>query len=360
MHPGVLTVLDAVLLLLLAVAGAAVVFAVARARGRRRLPGPPPELPPPPPGELPPAPAAETEAPPVEPLPERAATGTEEAVEPRLPTEPEPHALLPPVVPPTLDAEPLPHPPPPRAPRLTALARPTRHPVVLAHGFGGFDRIGLRGRGLAYFRGVPERLQAAGVEVHVLRMSPLGSIPARARQLAEQVDRLGADRVNIVAHSMGGLDARYAIAALGIGPRVASLTTIGTPHHGTPLADLGASLLLPPFGRRPADRGALLDLTTARMEAFEREIVDVAGVEYGCVVVAARRRQVHPLLLPAYLFLRQRAGDNDGVVPVASQRRGEVRGEIEADHWGAVGWSGGFDAAAFYERLTRDLGARGL
>ena len=96
------------------------------------------------------------------------------------------------------------------------------------------------------------------------------------------------------------------------------------------------------------------------MEAFEREIVDVAGVEYGCVVVAARRRQVHPLLLPAYLFLRQRAGDNDGVVPVASQRRGEVRGEIEADHWGAVGWSGGFDAAAFYERLTRDLGARGL
>ena len=51
-----------------------------------------------------------------------------------------------------------------------------------------------------------------------------------------------ARKVNIIAHSMGGLDARYAIAKLGLADRVASLVTIGTPHLGTPLANLGARL----------------------------------------------------------------------------------------------------------------------
>ena len=40
-------------------------------------------------------------------------------------------------------------------------------------------------------------------------------------------------KVNIIAHSLGGLDARQMLTHLGMGSRVASLTTVGTPHRGT-------------------------------------------------------------------------------------------------------------------------------
>ncbi len=243
-----------------------------------------------------------------------------------------------------------------------AVRGPTRYPVVLAHGFGGFDDLAFRGRRIAYFRGVSERLHASGVDVHVLRVSPLARIASRAEQLAAQIERLGVDRVNIIAHSMGGLDARYAIARLGMAHRVASLITIGTPHRGTPLADLGTMLLSCAFGKVPTLLGAVHDLCPRQMALFNEEVDDAPGVAYGCIVTAARRgaSRVNALLLPGYLFLRQRAGDNDGVVPVSSQRWGAIWGEIDVDHWGAVGWSSAFDAAAFYERLARDLGRRGF
>jgi hypothetical protein len=126
----------------------------------------------------------------------------------------------------------------------TTLAPPTAHrpappwyPIVLAHGVLGFDALPLGFLHPAYFRGVAETLRKAGNEVHVIRVSPVAGIAVRAAQLARQIRDIPAERVNIVAHSMGGLDARYAISVLGLGDRVASLTTIGTPHHGTPLAD---------------------------------------------------------------------------------------------------------------------------
>ena len=263
---------------------------------------------------------------------------------------------------------------PPEAPRPPAplaiwVARPLvsiparqpgkiRHPVVLAHGFAGFDAIEISGHRLSYFRGIEERLRAAGVEVHVLRVSPIAPVARRAWQLAAQVRRLPAGRFNIVAHSMGGLDARYALTALGLGDRVASLTTIGTPHRGTPLADLGVALFGGALGRLGVPLEAFHDLTTARMERFNLEARDAPGVVYNCFV--ASPREVNAVLVPAYRLLHRLAGDNDGVVPASSQRWGEVLGEIDADHWGAIGWSSRFDAGAFYERLARDLGARGL
>jgi hypothetical protein len=69
---------------------------------------------------------------------------------------------------------------------------------------------------------------------------------------------------------------------------------------------------------------------------------------------------VNPLLRPTYLFLKERDGDNDGVVPSASQRWGEILGEVDADHWAVVGWSDSFDAVALYEALFRELRGRGF
>ncbi len=242
-----------------------------------------------------------------------------------------------------------------------------RYPVVLAHGIMGFDELEL---GLArpeYFRGIPSRLRKLGAEVHLLRVPMAASIAARAEEVARMVRALPADQVNIIAHSMGGLDARYAIARLGLASKVASLTTVGTPHRGTPIADisarvLGEGLLLRKLlGTIGVDVGGLYDLTTSRMEEFNRDVPDSWRVSYQSYLAkAAPGDGINPLLLPAHLYLRERVGDNDGLVPADSQRWGEVVGTVEADHWAQIGWSRKFDARAFYAAVVRELAARGF
>src|SRR5262249_30589798 len=86
-----------------------------------------------------------------------------------------------------------------------------RYPIVLAHGLFGFDAIEIGARTHEYFRGIPDRLRGLGVIVHAFRVDPTRGVASRARQLADHVRAMAAPRVNIIAHSMGGLDARYAI-----------------------------------------------------------------------------------------------------------------------------------------------------
>lgn len=229
---------------------------------------------------------------------------------------------------------------------------------MLAHGFLGFDELG----GQAYFRGIARRIEKTGARVYAPRVPPLASVAARAQRLAEFVRALPEERVNIVAHSMGGLDARYAIARLGLSDKVASLTTIGTPHLGTPLADFGSRLLgrvVRLFGRL-MDLRAFVDLTTPEMTRFNGAVPDVSGVAYGSVVARSARLRTHPLLWATHAWLSRRAGANDGLVPAASQPWGEVLREIDADHWAQIGWNATYDAEALYEGLLLDLRGRGF
>jgi triacylglycerol lipase len=241
----------------------------------------------------------------------------------------------------------------------------TRHPLVFAHGWMGADRYGLPRFGQDYFRGVRRHLRSQGFEVHFVRLSPAASIERRAQQLGEQIERIGRP-VNIVAHSMGGLDARYAISRLGLDARVASLTTIGTPHQGTPIADATVTMLgSMQLVRRALDAAGwsidgLYDLTTERMRAFNEAVRDAGHIEYHSYVGRVTPAAVHALLAPGFSYLRRAVGDNDGLVPADSQRWGSVAGEIDADHWAQIGWSGPFDARTFYLYLALTLARRGL
>jgi triacylglycerol lipase len=237
-----------------------------------------------------------------------------------------------------------------------------RYPIVLAHGAFGFDQIKLAGRRHVYFRGVPERLRAMGIEVHRPRVPAVASVVARAEKLAAAVRALPARKVNLIAHSMGGLDARYAICQLGLADRVASLTTIGTPHLGTPLADLGTSVLrrFRLLFRGLVDVEAFLDLTSQRMFTFNGEIGNAPQVAYASIVGHGERAAMNPLLWASHLYLSECAGANDGIVPASSQRWGDVVREIEADHWAQVGWSASFDAPTLYEELALELRGRGF
>jgi triacylglycerol lipase len=244
--------------------------------------------------------------------------------------------------------------------------RAPRHPVVLAHGLLGFDELRMVGARADYFRGVSERLGREGCVVHRCRVAPTASIATRAADLAAFVRALDARRVNVVAHSMGGLDARYAIARLGLRDRVASLVTIGTPHRGTPLADAGAALarragLFAALRRVGVAVDAFHDLTTARLAAFAAEVPDARGVHYASVIGAPeKKREVSPILVPTYAWLREAAGGNDGMVPADSQAWGDVLRVVRADHFAQIGWSRRFDALELYAELLDELRGRGL
>jgi triacylglycerol lipase len=234
-----------------------------------------------------------------------------------------------------------------RSPRL-------RHPVVLAHGVLGFDEIAVGGRRHRYFRNIADGLHSLGAEFHHPRVPATGAVAERAEHLAELVRSLPCERVNVIAHSMGGLDARYAISRLGLEGRVASLVTVGTPHLGTPLADLALK------GIPVSAVRALSDLTISALERFNREVPDVEGIAYRSVAAHSDLLETNPLLWPSHAYLSQKAGPNDGLVPASSQRWGTVIREVEADHWAQIGWSSRFDAVALYADLIRELVALGF
>ena len=239
-------------------------------------------------------------------------------------------------------------------PRFPSLLRATprlpRHPILLAHGYLGFGALGQAGA-RRYFRGVREYLESIGCQVHLLSVPPAASVAVRARELARQVTRIDADRVNIVAHSMGGLDARYAISRLGMSSKVASLVTLGTPHRGTPLADLLYD------GVHALSGDGLRDLTTPSSDEFNLAVRDVDSVRYGSIACSSTR--VPGFLSMGFDYLRRVAGPNDGMVPTASQRWGRVLREVDADHLAQIGWSNHFDVRSLYAFLVAHVASWG-
>ena len=233
-----------------------------------------------------------------------------------------------------------------------------RHPIVLVHGLFGFDAVGT----VEYFRGVRDNLERAGLRVYRVRLPMSASTRERAAVLARAVEAIG-EKVNIIAHSMGGLDARYAIKELDLGDRVASLVTVGTPHFGTPIAGLAASTVKRLGVSMLAKRlgitlDALDDLTVEQAREFNRLVTDDGRVFYASVVTSAPASKMSPVLMATYALLRK-SGPNDGLVPTDSMRWGEVILELEGDHYAQVGWAPGNDAPKLYLDIARELAWRG-
>ncbi|MFM0318685.1 triacylglycerol lipase [Paraburkholderia nemoris] len=115
----------------------------------------------------------------------------------------------------------------------------TRYPIILVHGLTGTDKyLGV----LDYWYGIQSDLQQHGASVYVANLSGFQSDDGpngRGEQLLAYVKQVlaatGAQKVNLIGHSQGGLTSRYVAA---VAPElVASVTTIGTPHRGSEFAD---------------------------------------------------------------------------------------------------------------------------
>jgi triacylglycerol lipase len=121
----------------------------------------------------------------------------------------------------------------------------TQYPIVLVHGLSGTDRYA---NVIDYWYGIEWDLESHGANVYVANLSGFqGDLGpnGRGEQLLAYVQQVlaatGAQKVNLIGHSQGGLDARYVAA---VAPQlVASVTTIGTPHRGSEFADFVAGVL---------------------------------------------------------------------------------------------------------------------
>ncbi len=284
--------------------------------------------------------------------------------------------------PPAPASPPDPEPPPPEPPPPPASAPNGPFPIVLAHGFSGWSTIA----SISYFYGVPDALRARGETILVTQVDPYQSVAIRAQQLADQIRQFVVEqqvaRVNIVAHSQGGLDARYAISSLGLGEVVASLTTVAAPHQGTYVADVikddvpglgqqAVAALVDLLGEAASGRkqdmlAAMADLATSSMAQFNDVNRDDPRVTYysyagqSCVICD---HPVNALLLPTYTLLKSHDGANDGLVPVESARWGTYLGAIPTDHFGEIGQPAGltnFDDVSFYLRVVDGLRAAGF
>ena len=194
----------------------------------------------------------------------------------------------------------------------------------------------------------------------------------RAHQLKEYIERESPEEpVHLLAHSMGGLDARYMVSCLGMDKRVLTLTTLGTPHRGTAFADWGIGrlerLLKPLFQFFGVPTQAFYDLTTSRCRVFNDQVRDVSGVRYFSVAGTHDGHFLNAEFLLPYHIVLEKEGPNDGVVSVASASYGERLDLWEGDHFSLVNWLNplarhrglGRDPAARYGPLLRRLADQG-
>jgi triacylglycerol lipase len=111
----------------------------------------------------------------------------------------------------------------------------TKHPIVLVHGILGFDTV----IGMEYWYRIPSTLKKEGAEVYVTQVTALDSTEARGEQLIEQLEAIialsGAEKVNLLGHSHGGVTSRYVASVRP--DLIASVTNIAGPTFGSPVAD---------------------------------------------------------------------------------------------------------------------------
>ncbi|MDD9950484.1 MAG: triacylglycerol lipase [Zetaproteobacteria bacterium] len=236
-------------------------------------------------------------------------------------------------------------------------------PFVLHHGIVGFRQF----LGKDYYDQIAEYLRREGYEVYETHISPFGTIDFRGQQLQKQLlDVLtlsGKPFVHLIAHSMGGLDARWIAAAPENKGVIQSVTTIGTPHYGTPLAApaLKVSRLLNVFFKSaisvlvflPQGSKNILETMIESLEqvlpqymktVFNKLILDVEGVRYlswgGMVerpIGSCLKRKRSLLFAATDMYLDRLGLQNDGVVPYESTKWGVVGAPLWADHLELVG-----------------------
>lgn len=262
----------------------------------------------------------------------------------------------------------------------------TRYPILLVHGVFFRDF-----RFLNYWGRIPAELKRNGAVLFYGCQQSAASVAKCGEELTERIKQIvqetGCEKVNIIAHSKGGLDSRYAISACGAADYVASLTTVNTPHRGCIFADYlldsipdavcnkvaakynaALTLLGDP---NPDFMEAVQDLTASSCARLNEALPDDPQVYYQSV--GSKMNGAFSGRFPlnmCYPMVKHFDGANDGLVSVDSMKwgsnfiyltvpegRGISHGDmIDLNRENIVG----FDMQEFYVKLVHDLKEMGF
>jgi triacylglycerol lipase len=262
----------------------------------------------------------------------------------------------------------------------------TQYPTILVSGLGFHDQ----NKVVSYWGGIPNYLKRHGADVYTARQQAFLSIPDNAVRLKYRVldilELTKKDKINIIGHSKGGLEARYMTGKLGMHDYVASITTLGTPHRGTHLADMVLGKIpIPKFvlsqvtnlyakimgDEHPDSFRAILQLSTGLMKIFNEEVTDSRNIYYQSYASHISRDY------PSYIWrtlagiIKPYEGQNDGLVGVESAKWGDYKGIIRTaeatstSHGDMIGLAqtfgnNKFHAGAFIATILHGLKTRGL
>ncbi|MBQ6794723.1 MAG: hypothetical protein IJO83_01100 [Clostridia bacterium] len=215
-----------------------------------------------------------------------------------------------------------------------------RFPVLFVHGMGFRDR-----KGLCYWGRIPEAVEKLGCNVFYGEQDSNGSIEANAEFIGNRINEIleetGKERVNIIAHSKGGLDCRYLISTLDFGDKVASLTTISTPHHGSETIDIlmkfpDCLVKLVGFCAdccfrlcgdiNPSTYTVLKSFTTKASKEFNRENPDNESVYYQSYAFVMKNPFSDIFMCIPNFIVNLVEGENDGLVTPSSAKWSNFKG----------------------------------
>lgn len=262
----------------------------------------------------------------------------------------------------------------------------TKYPILLVHGVFFRDT-----KYFNYWGRIPDELEVNGATIFYGNHHSASSVAESAAELKSRIIEIlsetGAEKLNIIAHSKGGLDCRYAISKLGISDKVASLTTINTPHNGCLFADYLLNKIPSEIKNKVADTynstlrkfgepnpdflAAVNDLTDSACKRLNNEMPTPHGIycqSVGSVLTKATNGKF-PLNL-SYHLVKYFSGENDGLVDEASfnwgenyillrptEKRGISHGDmIDLNRQNFHG----FDVREFYVNLVSDLKNKGF
>lgn len=262
----------------------------------------------------------------------------------------------------------------------------TKYPILLVHGvfFRDFKYLNYWGR-------IPNELTENGAQIYYGEHQSAASVEASAAELAERIKKIiretGCEKVNIIAHSKGGIDCRYAISHTDIAQYVASLTTVNTPHRGCKFADYLLNKVpmsaqqklantyntaLRKFGdKNPDFIAAVRDLTSERCMTLDQTTPVSEGIV--CNSIGSKLNHATNGKFPlnfSYYLVKYFDGPNDGLVGEQSFRWGEtytfltVQGKRGISHGDMIDLNRenipGFDVREFYVKLVYNLKRQGL
>jgi len=220
----------------------------------------------------------------------------------------------------------------------------TKYPLILLHGTGARDG----GRRTCWGR-ISQALADAGAEIFYGHQDAWGTVENNAEMVKETtlavLSKTGSEKVNIIAISKGGLEARYMISQLDMGDKVASLTTISTPHRGSRTMDFFcqrwryrpllkiAAVLINFLAKRRGDKNPDVyntchQFTTVYSERFNREVLDDKNVYYQSYASSMKKSYSDMLLFIQHVVVKKFDGESDGLVSVDSAKWGVFRGVI--------------------------------